>query len=38
MMLIDRIFTLATSVTNPTLDQEYPLYNTCDTPCRNLRI
>nr|DAS12662.1 MAG TPA: hypothetical protein [Caudoviricetes sp.]DAS35162.1 MAG TPA: hypothetical protein [Caudoviricetes sp.] len=38
MMFIDRIFTLVTSVTKPHLLQEYPLYNTCDTPCRNLRI
>nr|DAO20503.1 MAG TPA: hypothetical protein [Caudoviricetes sp.] len=38
MMFIDRIFTSVTFVTKPTLPQEYPLYNTCDTPCRKLRI
>nr|DAX40767.1 MAG TPA: hypothetical protein [Caudoviricetes sp.] len=38
MMFIDRIFTLVTFVTKPHQFQEYPLYNTCDTPCRNLRI
>nr|DAX24323.1 MAG TPA: hypothetical protein [Caudoviricetes sp.] len=38
MMFIDRIFTSVTSVTKPTLSQEYPLYNTCDTPRHKLRI
>nr|DAQ71064.1 MAG TPA: hypothetical protein [Caudoviricetes sp.] len=38
MMFIDRIFTLVTSVTKPHPFQKYSLYNTCDTPCRKLRI